>query len=154
MKPLRCEVCGDGFEAKRTDARTCSNKCRQTLHRRQHPRQAPQRRCASCERPIPPLWEIWDGEGRVGTIYEDVVPLAFLSAKALWEPRAASDRQPSRDLDHDRFELKPRPRRIDVEYCSNRCRQYAHRERENTIDAEAFAALAEILSRRHPDARY
>jgi hypothetical protein len=33
-RPLACEVCGREFIPTRADAKTCSNKCRQALHRR------------------------------------------------------------------------------------------------------------------------
>jgi predicted nucleic acid-binding Zn ribbon protein len=35
-EPMNCAVCGRPFTPKRSDAVTCSNTCRQSLHRQRH----------------------------------------------------------------------------------------------------------------------
>jgi hypothetical protein len=37
-EPMLCEVCGIEFIPPRSDAKTCSNRCRQAAHRARHPR--------------------------------------------------------------------------------------------------------------------
>jgi hypothetical protein len=47
-----CEHCGKGFRPRRSDARTCSIRCRVALHRAQarQPPEPEERRCSFCER--------------------------------------------------------------------------------------------------------
>jgi hypothetical protein len=44
----KCAVCNKPFIAKRSDQKTCSNRCRQALHRRSKP--------STAHRPISPPW--------------------------------------------------------------------------------------------------
>jgi predicted nucleic acid-binding Zn ribbon protein len=48
-EPMHCAVCGRSFTPKRNDAVTCSNTCRQKLHRQRHSSQSARKRSANVQ---------------------------------------------------------------------------------------------------------